>query len=113
MDEIYFWVLRVWRALTSGPKAIIALVGVAAIVVTVTTVFAAPSEDGQDAVPEVTSEVPEDAVPIAETQEPEAESGAVAGETYVYVPLRDIDWWCERPRHFAFVSFLLPQDVWA
>jgi len=90
MDEIYFWVLRVWRALTSGPKAIIALVGVAAIVVTVTTVFAAPSEDGQDAVPEVTSEVPEDAVPIAETQEPEAESGAVAGETYVYVPLEEI-----------------------
>jgi len=41
MDDIYFWVLRVWGALTSK-KALVALVGVAAVVVTVTTVFAAP-----------------------------------------------------------------------
>ena len=90
MDDIYFWVLRVWHALTSSPKAIVAVVGVVAVVVTVTTVLAAPSEDGQDAVPEVTSEVPEEAVPIAVTQDPDAESGAVAGETYVYVPLEEI-----------------------
>ena len=45
MDDIYFWVLRVWRALTSNKLALVALVGVAAIVVTVTTVIAAPARD--------------------------------------------------------------------
>jgi hypothetical protein len=42
MDDIYFWVLRIWGVLTSNKKVLVALVGVAAVVVTVTTVFAAP-----------------------------------------------------------------------
>lgn len=99
MDDIYFWVLRVWHALTSGPKAIVAVVGVIAVVVTVTTVFAAPLGDGQDAKPEVTPELSEavpvgedEAVPLDETRTPEDGSGMVAGETtpYVYVPLEEI-----------------------
>jgi len=91
MDDIYFWVLRVWHALTSGPKAIVAIVGVVAVVVTVTTVLAAPSEKETDTVPDVTVETSE-AVPIEETQIPDDESGIVAGETtpYVYVPIEEI-----------------------
>lgn len=42
MDDIYFWVLRLWGALTTK-KSLVALACVAAVVVTVTTVFAAPS----------------------------------------------------------------------
>jgi hypothetical protein len=52
MDDIYFWVLRVWGALTSK-KVLVALVGVVAVVVTVTTVFAAPLIDGQTDSPDV------------------------------------------------------------
>ena len=90
MDDIYFWVLRVWHALTSGPKAIVAIVGVVAVVVTVTTVLAAPSEE-EDVAPDVTVETSE-AVPIEETQMPDDESGIVSGETtpYVYVPIEEI-----------------------
>ena len=93
MDDIYFWVLRVWRALTSGPKAIVALVGVVVVVVTVTTVLAAPSESDEDAEPEVSAET-SDVVPVEDTQihEDEAVPGSVAGAPtpYVYVPLEEI-----------------------
>jgi hypothetical protein len=53
MDDIYFWVLRVWGALTSNKKVLVALVGVAAVVATVTTVFAAPVNDDAADGPEV------------------------------------------------------------
>ncbi len=45
MDDIYFWVLSVWGVLTSHKKVLVALVGVAAVVVTVTTVMASPPAD--------------------------------------------------------------------
>jgi len=68
MDDIYFWVLRIWGALTSNKKVLVALVGVAAVVVTVTTVFAAPPL-ADDAHPEssdvfVSMEPPKSAAPV-------------------------------------------------
>ena len=42
MDDIYFWVLRVWGVFTGHKKFLVALVGVAAVVVTVTNVLASP-----------------------------------------------------------------------
>ncbi|NLE94876.1 MAG: hypothetical protein GX600_04210, partial [Dehalococcoidia bacterium] len=48
MDDIYYWVLRVWGALTSK-KALVFVACVAAVVVTVSTVFAAPLSDAQPA----------------------------------------------------------------
>jgi len=51
MDDIYYWVLRIWGALTSK-KAIVVMTCIAAVVVTVSTVFAAPqgeeTEEGPD-----------------------------------------------------------------
>ncbi len=42
MDNIYFLVLSIWRVLTGHKKVLVALVGVTAVVVTVTTVMASP-----------------------------------------------------------------------
>ncbi|MFC2008803.1 PKD domain-containing protein [Chloroflexota bacterium] len=91
MDDIYFWVLRVWRALTSSPNAIVAVIGVVAVVVTVTSVLAAPSDAREDAEPEVTSDVPE-AVAVEEILPSGTEEGSVAGETtsYVFEPIEEI-----------------------
>ncbi len=50
MDAIYFSVLRIWGALTSNKKVLVALVCVAAVVVTVTSVLAAPPDDGQQSI---------------------------------------------------------------
>ncbi len=47
MDDIYFWVLRIWHALTSNKKALVGVLGAVAVVVTVTTVLAAPPSEGQ------------------------------------------------------------------
>ncbi|MBN2404045.1 MAG: PKD domain-containing protein [Coriobacteriia bacterium] len=68
MDDIYFWVLRIWGALTSNKKVLVGLVGVAAVVVTVTTVFAAPPvvEDAHPGSSDVfvSMEPPKSAVPV-------------------------------------------------
>lgn len=45
MDDIYFWVLRIWRVFAGHSKVLVALVGVAAVVVTFTTVLASPPLD--------------------------------------------------------------------
>jgi len=88
MDDIYFWVLRVWHALTSGPKAIVALVGIAAVVVAATTVFAAPSTTDEESEPDVSSET----VPVEQLQELDASEGTVAAEStrYVFQPIEDV-----------------------
>ncbi len=67
MDDIYFWVLRVWHTLTSNKKALVGVLGAVAVVVTVTTVLAAPpstegqggeqEEVAQASAPSVTAEV--------------------------------------------------------
>ncbi len=68
MEEIYFFVLRVWGALTSRKGAIVVLLGVVAIVVTVTTVFAAPlnNSEKRDKDPDVfvSMEPPEATKPV-------------------------------------------------
>ncbi len=48
MDDIYYWVVRVWGALTSK-KTLVVVACIAAVVVTVSTVFAAPVSDVQPA----------------------------------------------------------------
>jgi hypothetical protein len=59
MDDIYFWVLRIWHALTSNKKAFVAVLGVVAVVVTVTSVLAAPSSiEGQGNEQEAAVQVP-------------------------------------------------------
>ncbi len=55
MDDIYFWILRVWGALTSRKGIVVGLVGVAAVVVTVTSVIAAPLNNGQNGQQEETN----------------------------------------------------------
>jgi hypothetical protein len=42
MDDIYYAILRVWHVLTAGKRGIVAFLGVVAVIVTVTSVFAAP-----------------------------------------------------------------------
>ncbi|MBE9506316.1 MAG: hypothetical protein IMY84_05810 [Chloroflexi bacterium] len=59
MDDIYFWVLRIWHALTSNKKALVGVLGAVAVVVTVTTVLAAPpSMDGQGGEQEEAAQAP-------------------------------------------------------
>jgi len=59
MDDIYFWVLRIWHALTSNKKALVAVLGVVAVVVTVTSVLAAPpSIEGQGGEQEAAAQAP-------------------------------------------------------
>ena len=59
MDDIYFWVLRVWHTLTSNRKALVGVLGAVAVVVTVTTVLAAPpSTEGQDVEQEEAAQAP-------------------------------------------------------
>jgi len=45
MDDIYYAVLHIWHALTAGKRGIVALLGVVAVIVTVTTVIAAPAQE--------------------------------------------------------------------
>ncbi|MFW6056712.1 MAG: DUF5667 domain-containing protein, partial [Chloroflexota bacterium] len=45
MDDIYFGVLRLWHLLTSSKRVLVAIVGVGALVATVTTVVAAPAHE--------------------------------------------------------------------
>jgi len=53
MDDIYFWVLRIWGVFTGHKKVLVALIGVAAVVVTVTNVLAAPLTGDREADPDV------------------------------------------------------------
>jgi len=56
MDDLYYWVLRVWHALTCNKKVLVGIAAAVAVVVTVTTVLAAPAE-GESAEPEQVSPV--------------------------------------------------------
>lgn len=65
MDDIYFWVLRVWGALTSK-KALVVLTCIAAVVVTVSTVLAAPQSESPGENPDVfvSMEPPKTSAPV-------------------------------------------------
>ena len=80
MDDIYFWVLRVWHALTSNKKALVGVLGAVAVVVTVTTVLAAPpSMEGQGGEQEEAAPTP--VVTAEVVVEPAAEEFSIGGST--------------------------------
>lgn len=78
MDDIYFWVLRIWHALTSNKKALVGVLGAVAVVVTVTTVLAAPPSEGRGGEPEEAAQAP--AVTAEVVVEP-AEEFSIGGIT--------------------------------
>lgn len=79
MDDIYFWVLRIWHALTSNKKALVGVLGAVAVVVTVTTVLAAPpSMEGQGGEQEEAATTP---VVTAEVVVEPAEEFSIGGIT--------------------------------
>ncbi|MBN1857084.1 MAG: hypothetical protein JW846_09045, partial [Dehalococcoidia bacterium] len=67
MDDLYYWVLRVWHALTSNKKVLVGMAAAVAVVVTVTTVFAAPALSEGESVE--SSGVASVAVPVVTSSE--------------------------------------------
>jgi len=88
MDDIYYAILRIWHVLTAGKRGIVAFLGVVVVVVTVTSVFAAPL---QQAAPEPTGTTAA-VVPLAggETDKPVLGATPIVSSEVVILPYEDL-----------------------